>query len=923
VKIIFSFNLFGLILRRLRRNKKYKYNMIPRPLAARRFININERLKMKFPQRFSIIGLVSLLFCLSVMAQQTSGIPSGIIVEKSDKESDFPIVTSSHSATSIRYDETDYKGVIRAIGDLRNDVDSVTGCKPGILTSKSSTVYEIVIGTVGKSKFIDQLIASKKLDAKNLEGKWESFVIATIKDPKPGVKQCLVIAGSDKRGTIYGIYELSRQLGVSPWYWWADVPAQKHPSAYVTAGRYASGEPKVKYRGIFINDENPCMQRWAREKFDGMNSQMYTRMYELLLRLNANLLWPGMWGSFKEYKPLIQLLKNEDGSYEGNSFNDDDPDNPRLADEYGIIMGTSHHEPMQRSQQEWIRNKKKYGNGEWNYVTNKAGIQQFFRDGIEHTKNYESLITMGMRGDEDRPMVDAGSAEANFKVLEGIMNDQRKIIEDVTGKPAAKTPQVWTLYSEVLEYFDQGMKVPDDMIILLCDNNWGDVRRLPELNGKKHPAGYGMYYHAGYYGAPRAYKWLNVTQLQQMWEQLQLTYDYGVDKLWLLNVGHLKPNEYPMDFFMKMAWNPKAFNENNLTEYSQKFCAQQFGEQQADEAASILNTYCKYASRVTPEMMDDKTFSLETGEFNMVKSEFLSLEARALRQFLTLPVNYRDTYKELVLYPVQALANLYDLYYSVAMNRKLVEDKDISANSWADHAEFCFKRDSLLYTDYNHNIANGKWNHMMDQVHIGYSSWHGPQFNIMPKVNRVNSNEAKQGGYVFIEKNGVVVMEAEHYFESKASVNTKWTVFTDQGRTLSGIALMPYTKSTEGTSVSYKMNLKVKQDSINVRIIFDSTMPFKKGGHNVAVSFDSGEEKRINLNKDLTWKNNYSKMYPAGAARIIETFTTLRLPSAADEKHILTIRPQDPGVVIYKVIVDNGGYEQTYLKMMESPYKRY
>jgi hypothetical protein len=863
--------------------------------------------------------LFFIVLCLPVYAQQNSGLISDIISEKSTTGTDFPIVGTGLPA-SIRYDINDYKGVIRAISDLQNDVDSVTGFKPRILTSELLTEYEIVIGTVGKSKLIDQLIASKKLDAKDLKGKWESFVIATIKNPKPGVNQYLVIAGSDKRGTIYGIYELSRQLGVSPWYWWADVPAQKRSSAFVIPGRYASGEPKVKYRGIFINDENPCMQRWARGKFEGMNSKMYTHMYELLLRLNANLLWPGMWGSFKEYKPLIPLLKNEDGSYEGNSFNEDDPENPRLADEYGIIMGTSHHEPMQRSQQEWIRNKSKYGNGEWDYMTNKNGIKDFFRDGIKNTKNYESLITVGMRGDEDRPMVDAGSAEANFRILEGIMKDQRKIIEEVTGKPAAKTPQVWTLYSEVLEYFDQGMKVPEDMIILLCDDNWGNVRRLPELNGKKHPAGYGMYYHAGYYGAPRASKWLNVTQLQRMWEQLQLTYDYGVDKLWILNVGHLKPNEYPMDFFLKMAWNPKAFNENNLTGYSQTFCVQQFGKQQAEEAASILNTYCKYASRVTPEMMDDKTFNLETGEFKMVKDEFLSLEARALRQFLTLPTVYRDPYKELVLFPVQALANLYDLYYSVAMNRKLAADKDIEANFWADHTEYCFKRDAGLSADYNLNIANGKWNHMMDQVHIGYTLWHAPQFNIMPMVTRISADEAKNGGYVFTEKNGVVVMEAEHYFEDKAGSNTKWTVIPDMGRTLSGIALLPYTKKAEGAYLVYKMNLKNRSDSVKIRIFFDSTMPFIKGGHRVVVSFEGGTEEIRNINHDLIWENNYSKMYPTGVARINEVLFSLELPK--NKMYLLKIRPLDPGIVVFKIIVENGGYEESYLKMPESPYGR-
>ena len=402
----------------------------------------------------------------------------------------------------------------------------MTGKKPGIVAAGVLAKNEIVIGTLGKSKVIDELVSSGKLDTKDLKEKWESFVIATIENPKPNVKKCLVIAGSDKRGTIYGIYEISRQLGVSPWYWWADVPAMKRPSAYVLKGRYSSGEPKVKYRGIFINDEEPAFGGWARAKFGGINSKMYAHMFELLLRLRANYMWPAMWGK---------------------AFNEDDPENPRLADEYGIVLGTSHHEPMMRAQKEWDTHLKEYGNGEWNYKTNESGLKKFWEDGLERNKNYENIITMGMRGDGDLPMTDAGSAEENFKLLERIMNDQRKIIEKVTHKPAKETPQIWALYSEVLDYFDKGMKVPDDMIIVLCDDNWGDVRRLPELGKKKHPGGYGIYYHVDLHGAPRAYQWLNMTEIPHMWEQLQLTYSYGVDKIWILNVGDLKPDEYPID----------------------------------------------------------------------------------------------------------------------------------------------------------------------------------------------------------------------------------------------------------------------------------------------------------------------------------------------------------------------------------------
>jgi hypothetical protein len=269
------------------------------------------------------------------------------------------------------------------------------------------------------------------------------------------------------------------------------------------------------------------------------------------------------------------------------------------------------------------------------------------------------------------------------------------------------------------------------------------------------------------------------------------------------------------------------------------------------------------------------------------------------------------------------MANLYDMYYSVAMNTKLAAEKDLNANYWADRVEYCFNRDAELSKDYNLNVAGGKWNHLMDQTHIGYYSWDEPkEGNIMPKVTRVKPEETKQGGYVFNAKNGVVVMEAEHYFESKANKKTRWTVIPDLGRTLSGLALMPYTEKTDGTAIIYKMKLDTRSDSIKVRMLFDSTLPFKKGGHNVSVSFDGGNEKTWNINDQLTWKYNYSKMYPAGAARTVETVTILKLPPSADGKHVFTIRPLDPGVVLLKVIVDDGGYEQTYLKMPESPYKR-
>lgn len=840
--------------------------------------------------------ILFLFFAANIFAQQTSGINGNIISD----DSGFPIVSKEGKATDLFYDKSENIAVIRAAKDLQSDIQKVTGKFPNLSTIETSNEFEIIIGTVGINKVVDKLISSKKINAKDLKGKWESFVITTIENSKS--KKQLIIAGSDRRGTIYGIYELSKQLGVSPWYYWNDVPVKKRSSAYILPGYFASGEPKVKYRGIFINDEEPAFGTWARTKFGGVNSKMYSNLFELLLRLRANYLWPAMWGK---------------------AFNEDDPLNPKTADEYGIVMGTSHHEPMMRAQKEWGNHRKEYGNGEWNYHTNKEALLKFWEDGFYRNKNYDNLVTMGMRGDGDEPMTDLGSAEANFKQLEQIMTDQRKVIEKVTGKPVKETPQLWALYSEVLDYYDQGMKVPDDVIILLCDDNWGNVRRLPELNAKKHPGGYGMYYHVDLHGAPRAYQWLNMTQIPHMWEQLQLTYSYGVDKIWILNVGDLKPNEYPMDFFLNMAWNPTSFTQDNLENYSVKFVEDQFGKTNAKEIAEIINLYCKYNSRVSAEMLNHKTYNLQTGEFLQVRDSYLALETKALRQFMKLDEAYKDTYKQIVLHPVRAMANLYDMYYAVAMNHKFAQEKDLKANYWADYADECFARDAEYSKDYNLNTSGGKWNHMMDQTHIGYKSWDEPkQGNIKSTVYRITKEQSKTGGYIFEEKNGVVAMEAEHFFETKNSAQTKWTVIPDLGRTLSGAALMPYTEKTTDSAITYRFNLKTQPSEVKIHFIFDSTLPFKKGGHSVKVYLDKNNSKIIGINQDLTWSNNYSKMYPAAAARIVEKTETFVVPANQNGNFTLTIEPLDPGIVLHKIIIDNGGYEETYLKMDESPYKK-
>ena len=813
-------------------------------------------------------------------------------------------------ALPILIDKNDFKGVLRAANNLKQDANQVTGTTPDIIHQPSGK-RAVIVGSISQSQWIKQLIAQKKIDGTELQGKQEKFIIQTIANPFEGMEEAVVIAGSDKRGTIYGIYELCEQMGVSPWYYWADVPVQKHATISIKEGTYTDGEPAVKYRGLFLNDEAPCLTSWVKNTF-GTNyggHKFYEKVFELILRLRGNYLWPAMWSW---------------------SFYADDPLNIQTADDMGVIMGTSHHEPMARNHQEWARKRNEYG--AWDYATNQKTIDKFFREGMERAAHTEDLITIGMRGDGDTPMGGKEGEDDKFvpdydymiKLMKKIINNQRKIIKDVTGKPAKKRPQVWALYKEVQELYDRGLRVPDDVIMLLSDDNWGDVRRLPNAEERKHPGGWGMYYHVDYVGAPRNSKWLNITPIQHIWEQLQLTYSYGVDKLWVLNVGDLKPMEYPITLFMDMAWNPTQYTNDNLLDHARQFCAQQFGEDQADEAMRILNLYSKYNGRITAEMLNAETYNIENGEWKKVSDEYLKLEAEALRQYISLKPEYKDAYKQLILFPVQAMANIYEMYYAQAMNHKLYKENNPKANEWADKVEQTFKRDAELAYDYNHVMANGKWNGMMTQKHIGYTSWNDNfPADKLPEIYRIEDTQS--GGYLFEAKDNVVVMEAEHYYKAEAAEATQWTTIPYLGRTLSGVALMPYTKATDNASLAYKLNLPEDVKQVTVHVVVKSTLAFHNPeGHKYAVGFNGNEFKEINFNANLNEdpENIYSIYYPTVASRVVESKVPLTIENRKEGYQTLYLKPLDPGIVFEKIIVDFGGYEKSFLFMDESPCHR-
>ena len=788
------------------------------------------------------------------------------------------------SGAVIAVAEAEHACVHRAVASLQHDFLMVTGTAPAIDASRPS----LVIGTVGCNRQIDQWVKRGLLTG--LKGKTEKYIIKTI-------GQQLVIAGSDKRGTVFGIYELSRQMGVSPWYYWADVPVERHPDVYVRRGEYTDGEPHVRYRGIFLNDEAPCLTSWVRNTF-GTNygdHRFYERVFELILRLKGNFLWPAMWNW---------------------AFYADDPDNLKTADEMGVIIGTSHHEPMARNHQEYARKREEWG--PWNYQKNRERLDRFFREGIERIKGTDDIVTIGMRGDGDEAM----SEDADTRLLQTIVDNQRRIIRDVTGRPASKTPQVWALYKEVLDYYDKGMRVPDDVLILLCDDNWGNLRRVPNAQERKHPGGWGLYYHVDYVGAPRNSKWLNVTPTQNMWEQLTLAADCGLDRMWILNVGDLKPMEYPITFFLDMAWNPRSVSVDSIDAHTRHFCREFFGEQQATEAARILNLACKYAGRSTAEMLDASTYNIHTGEWQRVADDYIRLEAEALRQYLTLDSARRDAYQQIILFPVQAMSNIHQMYYAHAMNQKLAAENNPDANLWAERVRQAFRRDSLLCAAYNHDIAGGKWNGMMTQKHIGYKSWNDDfPADRMPEVKTV---APAQGGYVFEAANGYVAIEAEHYHQATAPEGTAWKVIPYMGRTRSAVALMPYTSPVGDASLSYLFSMKDAPQSVKVHVVVKSTLDYlNKGGLTYTVALDGGTPQRVNFNSRLNEakENIYDVFYPTVARRVVESVVTLPV-DASLSTHRLTIRPDDPAIVFEKIVVDAGGYQPQFLFGEESPCRR-
>ena len=820
------------------------------------------------------------------------------------------LIASEGRAVPIVYAPEDFKVVSIAANDFATDVERVSGPKPVVQTNVAGIESTaILMGTLGRSSVIDGLVREGKLNVPNLAGQWESFIITVVTNPLPGVTQALVIAGSDRRGTAFGIYEMSQLIGVSPWHWWADVTPEKQSELSVNVSGRRFGPPSVQYRGIFLNDEDWGLQPWAAKTFDPQTGDIgpktYAKVFELLLRLKANTLWPAMHGCTKPF----------------NSF----PENARLADDYAIVMGSSHAEPMLRNNVgEWTDKPENF-----NYATNRDGVLKYWDERVRANGRFESIYTIGMRGIHDSAMQGPKGAPEQIKLLEQIFTDQRALLAQHVNPHVEQVPQMFCPYKEVLGLFRGGLKVPEDVTVVLPDDNFGYIRDFPSPTELKRSGGFGIYYHLSYLGKPLSYLWLNTTPPALIWEEMSKAYDLGARKIWIVNVGDLKPGEIGTEFFLQMAWDKNRWRRDNLPEFLVEWAGREFGSEPAREIAALMDEYYQLNFQRKPEHLQwwlqgepRRASVLSDDEVRGRLEAFSRIAAEAERMQSKLPGPKRDAFFELVGYPVRASALAYVRFFST------------SDAARAMRADAGLKE---LTRQFNEVLAGGKWNRLI-AIEPADKQWASMRIapfvpaatadgskpalatNSPSHLASVPTAESKAGDvWSFIETNGVVSIEAEHFTAKADGASAKWETIPGLGRTGDSVAIFPATTrlqdATKLTSDAPRLDYSIRFASAGefpLTVYLLPTHPIVGRELRLAIGVDDAPPQIvISAVKDgsAAWSQAVLNASVTATAKLRVTSTGL---------HTLHLYCVDAGVVVDKLVIDCGGLRPGYLGPRET-----
>lgn len=777
----------------------------------------------------------------------------------------FPLV-APNSVADLVLTKDDAPVVGLAVQGLADDLAAVTDRTSNVrLGGGTPDRPQVWIGTLGRNHAIDRLVATGKLDVRDLKGAWESFVIAVVDKPAPGVPRALVIVGGDRRGTAYGVYELSRAIGVSPWRWWADVPPPRRDQLYVAAGTRRFGPPSVKYRGIFLNDEDWGLQPWAAHTFEpetgNIGPKTYARIFDLLLRLKANTLWPAMHPTTAPFNG--------------------DPANAALADRYAIVMGSSHAEPMLRNNVgEW-----KAPAADYDYAKNPDGVLAYWRERVTANGGYENLYTLGMRGIHDSGMVGASDLAGRKALLETIFADQRRLLAQ---RGVADAPQVFTPYKEVLDVYRGGLKVPDDVTLVWPDDNFGYIRQFPDAAERKRTGGSGVYYHLSYLGAPLSYLWLSTTPPALIQQQMGQAYDLGARRLWVANVGDLKPAELNTELFLAMAWDVDGFRKTGWRGFLAEWAAREFGADAAPEIADLMARWYGLNFERKPEHLQwwlpgqkarASDLSLEAAAERL--AAFDALVARVDALGARLKPEQQDAFFELVAYPVKGAAAANHRFFDAEAHDRLADKAPLEARRRGALARQADAELATLTERYNTQIADGKWRGLM-AVEPADGQWKSYRLTppVLPAASLVEAGPPPLASPAKPDPAAPIVIQAE------SVVGAGWARIDGLGR---GEGSMRSSASASASPLAYDV---VLPDSRTLSLDLIPTFPLTAGDAlRLAVAVDGGPPVEIALKRepgDAAWAQGVLD------GRLV-VGTGLTLNGGA---HRVTVTAREPGVLV-------------------------